>query len=110
VALDDPGVVVAPARGVWHTPLDIGASVRRDDLIGRIGESSVRARRDGVLVGLARDGLVLPEGAPLAEIAPEGALPRRGLDPAAKILAKAALAAIKGTTKRRTPKHIPPAR
>lgn len=103
VATDDPAFAFAPTRGPWHTPLEIGAAVRSGDLIGRIGASSVRARRDGTLIGLARDGLVLPEGAPLAEIA-EGKAAARGLDPSAKILAKSALTAIKGTVKRHPPK------
>lgn len=102
-APDDPAFAVAPGRGVWHTALDIGATVTSGDLLGRIGEFSVRARLDGVLVGLVRDGLALPEGSPLAEIA-KGKTAARGLDPHAKILAKAALTAIKGAAKRRAPK------
>jgi xanthine dehydrogenase accessory factor len=99
VARDDPAFAVAPARGVWHTALEIGDPVRRGDLLGRIGDASVRARLDGVLVGLARDGLVLPEGSPVAEVAPDAAHACRGLDPDAKRLAATAFAAINGTEK-----------
>jgi len=107
VARDDPAFSVAPARGVWHTALEIGDPVRRGDLIGRIGDSSVRARLDGMLVGLARDGLMLAEGSPVAEVAPDEAHACRGLDPEAKRLAKTALAAIKGAAKRASPKPVP---
>ena len=106
VARDDPAFTVAPARGVWHTALEIGDLVGRGDLIGRIGDSSVRAPLDGVVVGLARDGLVLAEGSPVAEIARDEAHACRGLDPDAKRLAKAALAAIRGAAKRGSPKPL----
>ncbi|MCW2274686.1 xanthine dehydrogenase [Rhodoblastus acidophilus] len=109
VGRDDPAFSLAPARGVWHTALEIGDPVARGDLIGRIGEASVRARQDGVVVGLARDGLLLAEGSPVAEIASDAAHACRGLDPDAKHLAKAALAAIRGTAKR-GPKAAPRSR
>jgi hypothetical protein len=104
VALDDdPAFAIAPARGLWHTPMEIGKSVGRGDLIGRIGDASVRAPLDGLIVGLARDGQFLPEGAALAEIAPDPAQAWRGLDPRVETLAKAALAAIEDMAKRRVP-------
>jgi hypothetical protein len=102
VALDDPALVLAPTRGTWHTPLEIGDSARRGDLIGRIGEFSVCAQRDGLIIGLARDSLVLPEGAPVAEIARKGTFSARGLDSRAKALAKTALTAIQNELKRRS--------
>ena len=105
VALDDPALVLAPARGTWHTPLDIGDSARRGDLIGRIGEFSVRAQRDGLIIGLARDGLVLPEGAPVAEIARKGTFRARCSNSRAKALAKTALTAIQDELKLRSHNH-----
>jgi hypothetical protein len=102
VAQENPAFALAPARGLWHTPLEIGDRTQRGGLIGRIGEFSLRAPRDGVVVGLARDGLTLPEGACVAEIVPEGKFSARGLDSGAKALAKAALAAIREEVKRRS--------
>ncbi len=96
VAVRDPAVATAPAGGVWHTSLEIGAPARHGDLIGKIGGASVRAPRNGVILGLARDGLTLQEGAPVIEIDPDrkGARDCRGLDPRAELIAEQALAAI----------------
>ena len=53
-------------------------------------------RLDGAVAGLARDSLVIAEGSPFVEFASDESHACRGVDPDAKRLAKAALAAIKG--------------
>jgi hypothetical protein len=58
--------------GRWHTPMEIGARVFKDYVIGRLAGIPVRAPFDGVLRGLARDGSELSAGAKLIEIDPRG--------------------------------------
>jgi xanthine dehydrogenase accessory factor len=59
-------------EGVWRTPLDIGAAVFRDYIIGYLDGSPLRAPMDGRLRGIARDGVLAPASVKLVEIDPRG--------------------------------------
>jgi hypothetical protein len=109
VAVHDPAFAMAPATGLWHTALEIGETVGHGDLLGRIGGASVRAPHDGLLLGLARDGLQLPEGAPVAEVAMGAESKWFGLDARAVTLAESTLAAIASWAQKAkdAPRHVP---
>ena len=92
----------AESGGVWHTPLDIGARVFRGLSLGNLNGATIAAPIDGVLRGLARDGVFVPEGAKLLEVDPRGRRARwTGLDPRARRIAEATVQAIRQAQKRR---------
>lgn len=64
--------VYSSRAGVWHTPLDIGARVFKNFVIGRLDGLEVHAPMDGFLRGVARDGAHIPEGVKLIEVDPRG--------------------------------------
>lgn len=64
--------VYSTCDGVWRTPLDVGALVFRDFVLGYQGRIAVRAPMDGHLRGIARDGVHAPAGVKLVEIDPRG--------------------------------------
>lgn len=67
------GRFVYSARdGVWRTPLDIGARIFKDYLIGLLDGHRVLSPMDGFLRGVARDGVVVPQNVKLVEIDPRG--------------------------------------
>jgi hypothetical protein len=92
----------AETSGVWHTPLDIGARVFRGLSLGNLNGATITAPMDGVLRGLARDGVFVPEGAKLLEVDPRGRRARwTGLDTRARRIAEATVQAIRQAQKRR---------
>jgi hypothetical protein len=56
--------------GAWRTPLQLGAHVFRNLLIGRLDGDPIHAPGDGVLTGLVRDGTKVLPGVDLFEIDP----------------------------------------
>ncbi len=94
--------VYAPADGVWHTPVEIGARVYRDLSLGKINGQSILAPIDGVLRGLARDGVFVPAGCKLLEVDPRGRRAQwTSLDRRGRAIADATAQAIRQAQKRR---------
>lgn len=60
----------ASGDAIWRTPLDIGARVFKDFVVGHHGGVPLRAPMDGFLRGVARDGTFAPQGVKLVEIDP----------------------------------------
>lgn len=97
--------VHAPEPGRFFTRQRIGDAVARNDWIGVLGTSPVRAPIGGVLRGLSARGARVPAGAPLVEVDPRGdpAL-CFGIEPLARLVAAGvlrALAPVTGPTERR---------
>ncbi len=94
--------VYAPTDGIWHTPVDIGARVFRNLTIGNCNGQSIVAPIDGVLRGLARDGVHVPAGVKLLEVDPRGRRARwTGVDARSRSIADATVQAIRQAQKRR---------
>jgi acetyltransferase-like isoleucine patch superfamily enzyme len=94
--------VYAETDGVFHTPIEIGARVFRDLVLGNLNGQSVRAPIDGTLRGLARDGVFVRTGCKLLEIDPRGRRAKwTGIDTRARSIADAAVQAIRQAQKRR---------
>ncbi len=64
--------VYSARGGVWRTPLDVGARVFKNYVLGRIDGHRVIAPMDGFLRGIARDGVVVPQNVKLVEVDPRG--------------------------------------
>jgi hypothetical protein len=64
--------VYSARGGVWRTPLDVGARVFKNYLLGLIEGHRVLAPMDGFLRGIARDGVVVPRDVKLVEVDPRG--------------------------------------
>jgi xanthine dehydrogenase accessory factor len=64
--------VYSAREGVWRTPLDVGARVFKNYMLGRIDGHRVVAPMDGFLRGIARDGVVVPQNVKLVEVDPRG--------------------------------------
>ena len=60
----------AGEAGTWRTPLDVGKLIFKGFPLGCLGSRLVHAPIDGVLIGIARDGIDVPAGAKLIEIEP----------------------------------------
>jgi len=65
-------VLRAPAAGRFQSALQIGDSVRRDQLIGSVAGNDVRARIYGVLRGLIRSNIEGIKGLKIGDIDPRG--------------------------------------
>jgi len=90
-------------EGVWRTPLDIGARVFKDFVIGRLDGLPVPAPMDGFLRGVARDSSFVPRDVKLVEIDPR----KRdstwtGTDERGRTLAEATIAALNGARRGKT--------
>jgi xanthine dehydrogenase accessory factor len=76
--------------------------VFRDVSIGNFNGQSIIAPIDGVLRGLARDGVHVPSGAKLLEVDPRGRRARwTGIDARSRSIADATVQAIRRAQKRR---------
>ncbi|WP_442756576.1 xanthine dehydrogenase [Methylocystis sp. JAN1] len=64
--------VYSTRQGIWRTPLDVGALVFRDYVVGYLDGFPLRAPMDGYLRGIARDGTLTPASVKLIEIDPRG--------------------------------------
>ncbi len=94
--------VYAPTDGIWHTPVEIGARVFRDVSLGNFNGQTIAAPIDGVLRGLARDGVRVPVGVKLLEVDPRGRRARwTGIDARSRSIADATVHAIRQAQKRR---------
>jgi len=71
-------VVRAPRDGVFTGNRRIGDLVRADDVVGAVEGTPVRAALDGLLRGLAGNGVSVKRGVKLGDIDPRG----RAVDPA----------------------------
>ncbi len=83
--------------GRWHTPVEIGTRIFKGVVLGYLDRLPVRAPIDGVVRGIARDGLDVPANVKLLEIDPRG---RRaswtGIDEHGQCIAEATVKAIRG--------------
>ncbi len=64
--------IYSPREGLWRTPLDIGALIFKDFVIGYLDGLPIRAPIDGYLRGIARDGAFAPADVKLVEVDPRG--------------------------------------
>lgn len=82
--------------GRWHTPVEIGTRVYKDFVLGHLAGVPVRAPRDGILRGIARDGSEIPAGVKLLEIDPRGRHAQwTGTDERGRAIARATLNALR---------------
>lgn len=87
--------IYAARDGVWRTPLDIGARVFKDYLLGRLDGLPIQAPMDGFLRGIARDGVHAARGVKLVEIDPRGRASNwTGTDERGRAIAEAVVRAI----------------
>jgi xanthine dehydrogenase accessory factor len=63
-------VVWAAHAGIFVTGREIGESVVKHQVVGQLGMDAIEAPVDGMLRGLVRSGVGVPEGAKLIEIDP----------------------------------------
>lgn len=80
--------VIAPVDGAFAAAQPIGAKVVAGDLLGRIGETAIRAPVAGRISGLARPELSWLAGMPVAEIATAEAAPVAGVGERNKLIAR----------------------
>lgn len=64
--------VYSARDGIWRTPLDIGARIFKNYLIGHLDGHRVLSPMDGYLRGIARDGAIVPQNVKLVELDPRG--------------------------------------
>lgn len=87
--------VYSPRAGVWRTPLDIGAQIFKDFVLGHLDSQPIKAPMDGFLRGIARDGAAAPADVKLVEIDPRGrAACWTGTDERGRAIAEAVIAAM----------------
>jgi hypothetical protein len=87
--------------GLWHTALDIGKRVYRNVMLGVLDGQPILAPIDGVLRGVARDGLRAPPNVKLVEIDPRGLRACwTGVDARGRAVAEATLRAVNGALAR----------
>jgi xanthine dehydrogenase accessory factor len=64
--------VYAPRAGQFHTRLDIGARVKRGQVVGRVDDTPLVAQIDGVVRGIPRSGIAVAAGAKVVDVDPRG--------------------------------------
>jgi len=100
--------VYSQFSGRWHTPIEIGARVYRDLVLGHLSGIPVLAPRDGILRGIVRDGSEVPAGVKLLEIDPRGRDAQwTGTDKRGRAIANATIAAVRLHAARRTTQRNP---
>lgn len=88
--------VYAPRHGLWHSAVDIGVRVFKGFVVGHLGGEPIEAPLDGVLRGVARDGLHIPAGVELLEIDPRGRQAKwTGIDQTSELVASAVVRAVR---------------
>lgn len=84
--------VYTDQAGRWSTPHEIGTRIYKGLSLGKLGNQEIKAPRDGVLRGIARDGSEMPANVKLVEIDPRGRNAQwTGLDVRSKTIAEAAV-------------------
>lgn len=63
-------VIYSPCHGIMKNVLDIGAVVKKDEVISYIGQTPVKATIEGLLRGILRDGSTVAKGFKIADIDP----------------------------------------
>ncbi len=63
-------VLRGPANGILNTRMDIGAHLKKGDLVGTVNGAEVRAETSGVLRGLLRNGARVWPGMKIGDIDP----------------------------------------
>jgi len=87
--------VYSPFPGRWRTPIEIGARVYKDLVLGHLADVPIAAPRDGILRGIVRDGSEIPAGVKLVEIDPRGRHAQwTGIDERSRAIASATLVAV----------------
>jgi xanthine dehydrogenase accessory factor len=67
-------VLRSPAAGVFVSSLEIGHTVRKGEVVGRVGEAPVSAAIGGVLRGLIGTGTGVRAGTKVGDVDPRGTL------------------------------------
>ena len=70
--LAEERLITAPGTGTLRSLKTIGDRVKKNDVMGYVGESPLRANIDGVIWGLLRDGLQVEAGRKIGDIDPRG--------------------------------------
>jgi xanthine dehydrogenase accessory factor len=70
----DARVLRAPAAGVFVSPLEIGHTVRKGEVVGRVGDAPVSAGIDGVLRGLIGSHTDVGAGTKVGDVDPRGSI------------------------------------
>ena len=65
-------VLRAPADGVFHQLLEIGAMVREGDIAGEVNGAPMRCQIDGVLRGILAEGTQVHKGMKAGDVDPRG--------------------------------------
>lgn len=65
-------VLRTPRAGIFHIVKDIGDSVKAGDVVAQVEGAPIPAKIAGVLRGLLRDGIVVPEDFKAGDIDPRG--------------------------------------
>lgn len=87
--------VYSPTAGRWITALDVGTRIYRDFPLGILGQQAIVAPFDGIVRGIARDGIEVRAGVKLIEIDPRGRGAQwTGIDDRSKAIATATCTAI----------------
>ncbi len=63
-------VLRSPCSGAVRHVVDIGARVKKDEIICTVGEEPVRAQFDGIVRGLIMDGREVPKGLKIGDVDP----------------------------------------
>jgi hypothetical protein len=88
--------VYSSRNGLWHSAIDIGVRVFKGFVVGNLGGEPITAPLDGVLRGVARDGVQVPCGVKVLEIDPRGRSARwTGVDERSALVASAVSRAIR---------------
>jgi len=86
----------APRAGIFHTPLDLGATIEAGQVAGIVEGERLIAKVGGIIRGIVKDGLTVQAGAKLVDIDPRGDPARLSeLSQKAWTIAEAVLAAIR---------------
>lgn len=95
--------------GRWHSAVEIGRRVFKGFVLGHLAGSPVRAPCDGIVRGIARDGVEVPAKVKLVEIDPRGRHAQwTGIDDRGRGIAAAVMRAVDANvTTRRTAAVLP---
>ena len=65
-------VLRAPCHGIFTSDLTIGSLVKKNDIVGTVGNEKVMAEIDGMIRGLIRNGTQVSHGLKIGDIDPRG--------------------------------------